>query len=117
MENLVRPIEVLDRRRQRHTRLRCHLVFITFASPRHQSLLNEIQHTVPFQRRRSYYENADNHAVSHGVAADAVDRVEQAWRKLGYRVVRDPALPTHVYADRYREKFPGKEPPPPTDND
>lgn len=32
----------------------------------------------------------------------AADRVARAWRALGYRVIRDPSLPGHVYADRYR---------------
>lgn len=58
--------------------------------------------TIPFQRRVSYYEHAENHATSQQAPADAIERVARAWSSLGYRVVRDPTLPHHLYADRYR---------------
>ncbi|HZR00226.1 MAG TPA: cytochrome c biogenesis protein ResB [Chloroflexota bacterium] len=62
--------------------------------------------TIPFQRRTSYYEKAEDHAFSGGVAAtpaEAVARIAEAWRALGYRVVPDPTSSgAHVYADRYR---------------
>jgi len=58
--------------------------------------------SVPFQRRVSYYQAADQHARAD-LASDpdeAVGALGAAWSRLGYRVVVEGGQ--HVYADRYR---------------
>jgi cytochrome c biogenesis protein len=58
--------------------------------------------SIPFQRRSSYYQSAEQHARAD-VAADAeavVAALRDGWSRLGYRVVVEGGR--HVYADRYR---------------
>jgi cytochrome c biogenesis protein len=58
--------------------------------------------SIPFQRRVSYFQHAEQHARAE-VAADpeqALAALRAAWSRLGYRVVT--AEGRAVYADRYR---------------
>jgi len=58
--------------------------------------------SIPFQRRVSYYQAAEQHARAELAAAPeaAVEGLRAAWSTLGYRVVVEAG--GHIYADRYR---------------
>lgn len=63
-------------------------------------------HAIPFQRRVSYFEKADNRAHTGGLALgpeQAIAALGTAWAGLGFRIVVDPSgASPNLYADRYR---------------